>query len=82
MSLLILARATCSGRETSLLQLCPISRDWLSLTSSPTLERSSTTFTRPPTSCSLICPRVTTRREPRQVRLQDPDENSASCRQD
>merc|ERR1712110_1107581 len=82
MSLLILARATSSGRETSLLQLCPISKDWLTLTSSPTLERSSTTFTRPPTSCSLTCPRVTTRREPSTGSLQDPDEDSATCRQD
>merc|ERR1711878_71792 len=57
-------KGTSSGRGTFPPQLCPTSRTSPRVTSRPTWARSSTISTRPPTSCSLTCPRATTRRGP------------------
>merc|ERR1712154_631225 len=51
-SLSTLARVTFSGRETFPPQLCPILKALQPRTSRLTWDRSSTTSTRPPTSCS------------------------------
>merc|ERR1712106_1182187 len=61
---LMLARATCSGRETFLLQLLPIWKVLLPKISRVILERSSMIFTRLLTLCLVICLRGITRREP------------------
>merc|ERR1712106_1191749 len=61
---LMLARATCSGRETFLLQLLPTWRVLLPKISRVILERSSMIFTRLLTSCLVTCLRGITRREP------------------
>merc|ERR1712012_345202 len=58
------ARTTCSGSVTFLLPPWPTLRSSPLETSRATLARSSMTFTRPPTSCSPICPRATTRSVP------------------
>merc|ERR1712244_120993 len=63
-SLSTLARVTFSGRETFPPQLCPILKALQPRTSRLTWDRSSTTSTRPPTSCSPTCPRLITRKEP------------------
>merc|ERR1711892_271969 len=60
--LLMLAKETCSGRETFLQQLLPTWRVLQPRTSRATLARSSTTFTRLLTSCLVTCHQETTRR--------------------
>merc|ERR1719323_2732839 len=76
-----MARATCSGSVTSPPPLSPTSSPWPTATSRPTLARSSTTSTRPPTRCSPTCPRATTRSAPSTGCLQDPDEDPAQLRE-
>merc|ERR1712037_803501 len=58
------ARGTCSGRETSHPRLLSTSRSLPRRTSRGTWGQSSTTSTRPPTSCSETCPRGITRSAP------------------
>merc|ERR1712211_23167 len=57
-------KATCSGSVTSPPPPSLTSSPWPTATSRPTLARSSTTSTRPPTRCSPTCPRATTRSAP------------------
>merc|ERR1739844_306658 len=75
------ARATCSGSVTSPPPPSPTSSPSPTATSRPTLERSSTTSTRPPTRCSPICPGRPQEACQVQVCLQDPDEDPSQLRE-
>merc|ERR1711892_1011876 len=61
--LLMLAKETCSGRETFLQQLSTTWRVLQPRISRVTLARLSMTFTRLLTSCLVTCPREIIRRE-------------------